>query len=101
MIPHEEDFVKNRNRGVAALVLCLLIASQVVAAPRAVTPSLFQRFMAYVQSKISPPWPTEQGRLSPPTGTQSKLAPPIGIAPPSDTEATTELTTTKVAPPQP
>lgn len=101
MIRHEEDFVENRNRRVAAFVLCLTIASHVVAAPWPTTPSLFERFLAYVQSRLSPPIPPAKRRLSPPIRTQSKLAPPLPVTPPSDTEATTELTTTKVAPPQP
>ena len=94
--------MENHNRRVAALVLCVLIASQMMAAPRTAVPSLFERFMAYVQSKLSPPWPPEQGRVSSPISTQSKLAPPIPVVPPSDDDpTTTELTTAKVAPPQP
>lgn len=93
--------MKHRSRRIAAVVLCLCFALPLVAAPASPWTSPFARFLAYVQSKLAPPLPTTQGRLSPPVPTtQSKLSPPWPVTPPSDTEATTELTITKVAPPQ-
>lgn len=87
-----------RGRTVA-LVVCAVVASQLAAAPtREMPSSLFARFLAYMQSKLSPPWPAPESKISPPIGTQSKLAPPIGAQgklappipgqPPSDTEQT-------------
>lgn len=75
-----------RSSRITALVLCLVVTAQLTAAPSMEVASLFARFRAYLQSKLSPP-----------IGAQGRLSPPIPGQPPSDTE----LTTTKVAPRQP
>lgn len=85
--------MKNRNRRIAALVLCLVLTSGLSAAPWAATPSLFERFIAYVQSKLSPPIPVPQGRLSPPIGAEGRLSPPIPVAPSLDTTGVTAAPT--------
>lgn len=92
--------MKHRNRGIAVTVLCLCFVLPLIAAPASPWTSPFARFLAYVESKLAPPWPAEQsklsppiptpeGRLSPPTGAQGRLSPPIPFAPPSDTTAVT------------
>ena len=92
-------------RRIAAIVLCLCFALQLVAVPTAEWMSPFARFLAYVQGKLSPPW-SRQSKLSPPIpSTQSKLAPPWPVAPPSDTSGLTvpasDTTETTVAPTPP
>ncbi len=90
--------MKIRSARIAGLILCLVVSSQLLAAPPVRMSSLFARWLAYVQSKLSPPLPGSEGRLSPPIPVaHSKISPPIGGAPPSDTEPTT----TRVAPRQP
>lgn len=85
-----------RIRGVA-LVLCIVGASHLTAAQAGDRPLLFARFLTYVESKLSPPWPGEPSKLTPPRPrTQGRLSPPIGITPPPETE----LPTTNVVPPQ-
>jgi hypothetical protein len=98
--------VKHRSRRIAVIVLCLCFALPSVAAPVSPWISPFARFLAYLQSKLAPPLPGTQGRLSPPVGTHSKLSPPWPVAPPSDTTGITvaptlDTTDTTVAPPPP
>lgn len=82
--------MKLRSRRIAAVVLCLCFALPSAGAPASPWPSPFARFLAYVQSKLSPPWPTEQSKLAPPLPTaQSKLSPPWPVTPPSDTAGMT------------
>ena len=87
-----------RSRRLAGFLLCLVVTSTLVAAPAVEMPSLFARFWAYVQSKLAPLIGT-QSKISPLIGTQGRLSPPLpSPEPPSDT---TEVTTTKIDPPQP
>ena len=76
------------SRRIGGLLLCLVIAAPLLAAPGARVAPLFARWMAYIQSKLAPPRPATQ---------DSKISPPLPGVPSSGTD----LTTSKVAPRQP